>query len=80
MWYHKFIMLLAILFLILGVTFYALIDSGVLESDEIQNVVHFFDKKETESSEDSSEDVVESTEINTEEETDEDALIEVTSE
>ena len=47
MWYHKFLILLVILFLILGVTFYALIDSEVLESDEVQNVVHFFDKKES---------------------------------
>ena len=42
--FHRFVIMCVILFLIFGVTFYALIESGVLESEEVQNITHFFDK------------------------------------
>ncbi len=59
MWMHKFVILLVILFIILGVTFYCLIDSGVLQSDKVQNVVHVFDKEEKEVEEEIEEEIEE---------------------
>ncbi len=70
---HKFVILLVILFLILGVTFYLLIDSRVLESDEVQNAVHFFDRKEKEVEEEVEEEIEEIEGTNEEAEVLEDA-------
>ena len=44
MWMHKFVILLVVLFLIFGVTFYLLIDSGVLESYKVQRALHIFER------------------------------------
>ncbi len=80
--FHRFVVMCVIFFLILGVAFYALIESGVLESDEVQSVTHFFEKKET----DESQEMVEnnenevSTNSNTEEKADETDVVEVISE
>lgn len=59
MWMHKLVILLVILFLLLGITFYCLIDSGVLHSDKVQNVVSFFDKEEKEVEEEIEEEIEE---------------------
>lgn len=80
--FHRFVVMCVILFLIMGVTFYALIESGVLESEEVQRITHFFEKKETdESSEvvDNTENEI-STENTTEEKADGTEVVEVVSE
>ena len=81
MGFHKFVILLVILFLFLGTTFYLLIDSGVLDTitvPKISDIVHVFNKKEE------IEETTESTEENeiqeNENEINEEYVIEVTSE
>lgn len=80
--FHRFVIMCVILFLIFGVTFYALIESGVLESEEVQNITHFFDKKETVESQEMVEnnETEVSTSSDTEEKTDETEVVEVVSE
>ncbi|MCR5186659.1 MAG: hypothetical protein K6D97_06050 [Clostridia bacterium] len=80
--FHRFVVMCMIFFLILGVAFYALIESGVLESEEVQNITHFFDKKENVESQETVEN--NETEVSigsdTEEKTDETEVVEVVSE
>ncbi len=80
--FHKLLIMCVILFLIFGVTFYALIESGVLESEEVQNITHFFDKKENVESQETVEnnETEVSTGSDTEEKTDETEVVEVVSE